>query len=169
MPQRPPMLAPFGECARFAGPDFKSPLIFLALGYLMQTTGELCLSPVGLSQMTKLAPPLLISTLMATWFLGTAGAQWVAAKIAQSAGADTIGGQVLDAGKALSTYTHVFGTIGLWGLGAGVLMLAASPWLKKLAHGASDTNSPSSNTSASVMRGGAGSAGALRSSDRGCR
>ena len=122
----------------FAGPDFKAPLIFLAAAYLMQTTGEMCVSPVGLSQMTKLAPPLLISTLMATWFLGTAGAQFVAAKIAQLTASDTIGGQVLDAGKALATYSHVFGVIGLWGLGAGVLMLAASPWLKKLAHGASD-------------------------------
>jgi POT family proton-dependent oligopeptide transporter len=126
--------------ARFAGPDFKSPLLFLALGYLLQTTGELCVSPVGLSQMTKLAPPVLISTLMATWFLGTSGAQWVAARIAQLTSADTIGGQVLDAGKALATYVHVFGMIGLWGLGAGVVMLAASPWLKKLAHGASDVN-----------------------------
>jgi POT family proton-dependent oligopeptide transporter len=125
--------------SRFAGPDFKSPLIFLAAAYLMQTTGEMCVSPVGLSQMTKLAPPLLISTLMATWFLGTAGAQWVAAKIAQSAGADTIGGKVLDAGKALATYNHIYGMIGLWGLGAGVVMLAASPWLKRLAHGATDT------------------------------
>ena len=124
---------------QFAGPDFKSPLIFLAAAYLMQTTGEMCVSPVGLSQMTKLAPPLLISTLMATWFLGTSGAQYVAAKIAQLTASDTIGGQVLDAGKALATYGHVFGVIGLWGLGAGALMLAASPWLKKLAHGASDT------------------------------
>ncbi|HEX2816517.1 MAG TPA: oligopeptide:H+ symporter [Phenylobacterium sp.] len=124
----------------FAGPDFKSPLIFLAGAYLMQTTGEMCVSPVGLSQMTKLAPPLLISTLMATWFLGTAGAQFVAAKIAQLTASDTIGGQVLDAGKALATYSHVFGMIGLWGLGAGALMIVLSPWLKKLAHGASDTH-----------------------------
>ena len=121
--------------AKFAGPDFKSPLIFLALAYLMQTTGEMCVSPVGLSQMTKLAPPLLISTLMATWFLGTAGAQFVAAKIAQLTASDTIGGQVLDAGKALATYSHVFGVIGLWGLGAGAVMIVLSPWLKKLAHG----------------------------------
>ncbi|MGZ3375833.1 MAG: peptide MFS transporter [Phenylobacterium sp.] len=121
---------------RFAGPDFKAPLIFLAAAYLMQTTGEMCVSPVGLSQMTKLAPPLLISTLMATWFLGTAGAQFVAAKIAQLTASDTIGGQVLDAGKALATYSHVFGVIGLWGLGAGAVMLVLSPWLKKLAHGA---------------------------------
>jgi POT family proton-dependent oligopeptide transporter len=125
--------------AKFAGADFKSPLIFLAGAYLMQTTGEMCVSPVGLSQMTKLAPPLLISTLMATWYLGTAGAQFVAAKIAQLTASDTIGGQVLDAGKALATYSHVFGVIGLWGLGAGVLMIVLSPWLKRWAHGASDT------------------------------
>jgi POT family proton-dependent oligopeptide transporter len=125
---------------QFAGADFKSPLIFLAAAYLMQTTGEMCVSPVGLSQMTKLAPPLLISTLMATWFLGTAGAQFVAAKIAQLTASDTIGGQVLDAGKALATYSHVFGVIGLWGLGAGAVMIVLSPWLKRLAHGASDTH-----------------------------
>jgi len=125
--------------AKFAGADFKSPLIFLAAAYLMQTTGEMCVSPVGLSQMTKLAPPLLISTLMATWFLGTAGAQFVAAKIAQLTASDTIGGQVLDAGKALATYGHVFAMIGLWGLGAGALMIVLSPWLKRWAHGASDT------------------------------
>jgi POT family proton-dependent oligopeptide transporter len=121
---------------QFAGPDFKAPLIFLAGAYLLQTTGEMCVSPVGLSQMTKLAPPLLISTLMATWFLGTAGAQFVAAKIAQLTASDAIGGKVLDAGKSLATYSHVFGVIGLWGLGAGVVMLVISPWLKKLAHGA---------------------------------
>jgi POT family proton-dependent oligopeptide transporter len=121
-----------------AGPDFKAPLIYLAGAYLMQTTGEMCISPVGLSQMTKLAPPLLISTLMASWFLGTAGAEWLAGRIAASAGADTIGGKVLDAGKALATYSHMFGVIGLWGLGAGVVMLALSPWLKKFAHGAHD-------------------------------
>jgi len=126
--------------AGFAGETFKTPLFFLALAYLAQTTGELCLSPVGLSQMTKLAPPMLISTLMATWFLGTSGAQFVAAKIAQLTASDTIGGQVLDPAKSLATYVHVFTTIGLYGLGAGVVFLIASPFLKKWAHGASDTH-----------------------------
>jgi POT family proton-dependent oligopeptide transporter len=46
---------------------------------------------------------------------------------------------VLDPGKALATYTHVFQTIGLWGAGAGVLLLALSPWLKHWAHGVDDT------------------------------
>jgi len=126
--------------APLAGPDFKIPLMIVALAYLFQTTGELCLSPVGLSQMTKLAPAGLVSTLMATWFLGTSGAQVLAAKIAQATAAETIGGQVLDAGKSLSTYVHVFTLIGAWGIGAGVLFLVLSPFLKKWAHGASDTN-----------------------------
>jgi POT family proton-dependent oligopeptide transporter len=118
----------------FADAHYKAPLIFLAAAYLMQTTGEMCVSPVGLSQMTKLAPPALISTLMATWFLGTAGAQGVAGWIARLMASDTIGGEVLDPAKALATYSHIFGVEGLWGLGAGAVMLAASPWLKKLAH-----------------------------------
>src|SRR5207342_1450561 len=124
----------------FAGPTFKIPLLMLALAYLAQTTGELCLSPVGLSQMTKLAPPVLISTLMATWFLGTSGAQWLAGKIAQATASETIGGQVLDAGKALATYVHVFTLIGAFGIAAGVVMLILSPFLKHWAHGASDTH-----------------------------
>jgi len=63
---------------RFADANFKTPLVFLALAYVAQTTGELCLSPVGLSQMTKLAPPLLVSTMMAVWFLANAWANWLA-------------------------------------------------------------------------------------------
>jgi POT family proton-dependent oligopeptide transporter len=124
--------------SQFAGPTFRTPLIFLALGYLLQTTGELCLSPVGLSQMTKLAPPAVLSTMMATWFLGTSGAQWVAGRIAQLTAADTVAGQVLDPAKSLATYNDVFVKLGVGGVAAGVLMLALSPILKKWAHGASD-------------------------------
>jgi len=119
---------------------YKVPLLVLALAYLAQTTGELCISPVGLSQMTKLAPPTLIATLMATWFLGTSGAQVLAAMIAQATASETIGGQVLDASKSLATYVHVFTMIGSWGVAAGVLFLALSPFLKHWAHGASDTH-----------------------------
>ncbi len=119
---------------------YKVPLLVLALAYLAQTTGELCISPVGLSQMTKLAPPTLIATLMATWFLGTSGAQVLAAMIAQATASETIGGQVLDASKSLDTYVHVFTMIGSWGIAAGVMFLVLSPFLKRWAHGASDTH-----------------------------
>ena len=125
--------------AQFAGPDFRVPVVFLVLAYLLHTTGELCVSPVGLSQMTKLAPPAVVATIMATWFLASSWAQWVGGLIAQMTASETVAGQVLDPGKALATYVEVFKLIGFWGLGAGVLMLVASPILKKWAHGASDT------------------------------
>jgi POT family proton-dependent oligopeptide transporter len=118
---------------------YRIPLLIVALAYLAQTTGELCLSPVGLSQMTKLAPAALASTMLATWFLGTAFAQMLAARIAQMTASETIGGQVLDPGKSLATYVHVFSLIGAAGVAAGVLFLVLSPFLKHWAHGASDT------------------------------
>ena len=125
--------------AAFADASYKVPVLFLALAYLLHTTGELCLSPVGLSQMTKLAPAAVVSTIMATWFLASSWAQWLGAKVAQLTASETVAGQVLDPGKALSTYVGVFKMVGFWGLGAGLVMIAASPILKRWAHGASDT------------------------------
>jgi len=115
--------------AQFAGPDFKVPVVFLILAYLLHTTGELCLSPVGLSQMTKLAPAAVISTIMATWFLASSWAQWIGGLIAQMTATETVAGQVLDPGKALATYVDVFKLIGFWGLGAGVVcaLIAIAP------------------------------------------
>jgi POT family proton-dependent oligopeptide transporter len=125
---------------KFAGPDFKVPLIFLFLAYLFHTTGELCLSPVGLSEMTKLSPAKVISTIMAVWFLASSWAQFLAGIIAGRMSSDTVAGQVLDPGKALETYGKVFLQIGVVGVAVGVVMCIASPWLKKLAHGASDSH-----------------------------
>jgi POT family proton-dependent oligopeptide transporter len=123
----------------FADASYKVPLMFLVLAYLLHTTGELCLSPVGLSQMTKLSPPAVVSTIMATWFLASSWAQWIGGKVAQLTATETVAGQVLDPAKALATYGHVFTLIGFWGLGAGGLLILASPILKHWAHGASDT------------------------------
>ena len=113
---------------------FRVPLVILALTYLLHTTGELCLSPVGLSEMTKLAPAALISTVMATWMLATSAAQFLAGKIAQMTAADTVAGQVLDPAKALATYSHVYSLIGWLGVGAGVVMMVLSPFLKHWAN-----------------------------------
>ncbi|MBS0410511.1 MAG: peptide MFS transporter, partial [Proteobacteria bacterium] len=126
--------------AAYADAAYKVPLVFLAAAYLLHTTGELCLSPVGLSQMTKLSAPAVISTIMATWFLASSWAQFIGGKVAQLTATETVGGQVLDPAKALATYTQVFAMIGWAGLAAGVLMLVLSPLLKGWAHGASDTH-----------------------------
>jgi POT family proton-dependent oligopeptide transporter len=120
--------------------NFRVPLIFLAGAYLLHTTGELCLSPVGLSEISKLAPPVLVSTMLAVWFLANSAGLYVAAIFARLAGADTIGGQVVDPAKALATSMSMFQTIGWAGVGLGVIFLLLSPWLKKWAHGANDVD-----------------------------
>ncbi len=124
--------------ARFADAAYRIPLVFLALAYVVQTTGELCLSPVGLSQMTKLSPPLLLSTVMATWFLASSWAQWLGGFVAQLTAADTVAGKVLDPAKALATYVRVYAGAGWITVGLGLLLALASPFLKHLAHGAGD-------------------------------
>jgi POT family proton-dependent oligopeptide transporter len=120
--------------AQFANDHFEVPLIFLALTYLLHTTGELFLSPVGLSQMTRLSPAAIGSTIMATWFLASSWAQYIGGLIAQMTAAETVAGQVLDPGKALQNYVHVFEMIGTWGIGIGVGFIVASPILGYLAH-----------------------------------
>ncbi|MEJ0060631.1 MAG: peptide MFS transporter [Terricaulis sp.] len=120
--------------AQYADESAKVPLIFLALLYLLHTTGELFLSPVGLSAMTKLAPAAVVSTMMATWFLASSVAQALAAQISKLTAQETVGGQVLDPHAALATYASVFTNIGLWSIGIGVVLGIASPFLNRLAH-----------------------------------
>ena len=120
--------------AQYADENARVPLIFLVVLYLFHTTGELFLSPVGLSAMTKLAPAAIVSTMMATWFLATSAAQALAAQVAKLTAQETVGGQVLDPQAALATYVHVFNQIGWLAIGIGVVLGIASPFLKYLAH-----------------------------------
>ncbi len=119
---------------QYADAEFKVPLIFLVGLYLLHTTGELFLSPVGLSAMTKLTPAPIAATMMATWYLGSSIAQAVQAQITKLTAQTTVGGQVLDPELALRTYAEVFTNVGLAGIGIGILMGIASPFLNKLAH-----------------------------------
>lgn len=121
--------------ANFAGEDFKVPLVFLMLAYLLHTTGELFISPIGLSQMTKLATATLISTLMAVWFLSSAWAQWIGALIAQMTATETVAGQVLNAQVSLETYVAVFYQIGIVAIACGIVLMLISGFLKHLSHG----------------------------------
>jgi len=124
--------------AGMADNAFRLPLLVLAFTYLLHTTGELCLSPVGLSEITKLSPPLIVSFLMAVWFLSSSWAQYIGAWIASIAGTATVGGQVLDPGAALASSIGVFNIIGWVGVGFGVLFFALSPFLKHWAHGVNE-------------------------------
>ena len=120
--------------AGFADSDYRLPLIFLALAYMLHTTGELCLSPVGLSEITKLSVPALVSTMMAVWFLSSSWAQYLGAFIAEHAATETLGGQVVDPRAALETSLGVFQVIGWAGVASGLLFFALSfVWQRRTA------------------------------------
>lgn len=89
--------------------------------YLLQTTGELCLSPVGLSNVTRLSPPRYVGQMMGTWFLGSA---------VGNVAAGLIGGEV--GGGSVEQMPAQFLHMTLVGVGAGVLMLLAVPLLRRL-------------------------------------
>ena len=108
---------------------------WMILAYLLHTSGELCLSPVGLSAVTKLAVPSVVGVMMGAWFLATAYSEFVAAQLAKLAAADTTGGVVTDVSAALAGYTELYSSL-LWiGLGVGVFMLLLSPLLRRMMHG----------------------------------
>ncbi|MDX1928443.1 MAG: peptide MFS transporter [Pirellulaceae bacterium] len=121
--------------AKYANADFRVPLFWLALAYLIHSIGELCLSPVGLSMITKLSMPKVVGLMMGVWFLSSAMAQYVGGIVAQFAAVETVGGEVTDPEKSLATYVGVFQTIGIWGCGIGLGLLVLSPLLKKMMHG----------------------------------
>ena len=119
-------------------PTFQMPLMILALLYMLHTTGELFLSPVGLSEITKLSLPSVVSFMMAVWFLASSIAQFVGGRIAGLMGTETVGGQVLDPQGALATSLDGFGKLGWWGVGIGVAFILISFLIKGWSHGAND-------------------------------
>jgi POT family proton-dependent oligopeptide transporter len=108
---------------------------WLVLAYLLHTTGELCLSPVGLSAVTKLAVPSVVGVMMGSWFLATAYSEFVAVQLAKLAAIDTVDGAVTDVATALASYAELFGGLLYLGLGVGTALLLLSPLLKKMMHG----------------------------------
>ena len=116
--------------------DYRMPLFMLALLYLLHTTGELFLSPVGLSQITKLSVAKVVSFMMAVWFLASSIAQYVGGLIAGAMGTETVGGQVLDNAAAFATSMDGFNKLGWAGVGCGVAFVALSFLIKHWAHGA---------------------------------
>ena len=109
------------------------PMIFLLGMYLLHTTGELSLSPVGLSIVTKLSPQKTVGFVMGAWFLSIAFAHKVAGYLGQLTAAPE---GVTDPQVSLDIFSKVYWN---WGvlvvLGAAVLLLALIPILKKWMHG----------------------------------
>ncbi len=119
----------------FANDAFRVPLFWLALAFFIHSVGELCLSPVGLSMITKLSMPKIVGLMMGVWFLSSAMAQYVGGIVAQFAAVETVGGEVTNPAESLNTYIGVFKMIGTWGCIIGVGLLIGSPLLRKMMHG----------------------------------
>ncbi len=119
----------------FADGAFKVSVWWLAGLYLIHTIAELCISPVGLSMITKLSLARIVGLMMGVWFLSIAVAQYVAGAVAQVASVDTVGGEVTNPKLSLDTYVHVFTTIGWIAVGIGALLLLLAWPIKRLMHG----------------------------------
>ena len=121
--------------AQSSDPDGMVKSYWLLLMYLLLTTGELCLSPVGLSMVTKLSPARLVSTVMGAWFLATAFSQFLAAIIAQFAAVNEGGGNFVPAPvKTVHIYGDVYKLIAIMAVASGIFCLILSPLLKKWMH-----------------------------------
>ena len=103
----------------------KVSMIWLILAYLFHTLGELCLSPVGLSYVSKLVPARMIAFMFGMWYLAIAIGNKLAA---------ILGGEIDNITKeySLSTFFLIFTIVPIV---AGLLVIALNPILKKLMHG----------------------------------
>ncbi len=119
-----------------AGAIGMTPVIFIFLIYFIHTMGELMVSPVGLSAVTKLAPVQAVGMTMGAWFLYSGLSNFLAGIISRGTGAKTIGGQITDVAAAKATYIEVYSSVGYIAMIIALGMLLISPLIKKLMVGA---------------------------------
>jgi len=94
--------------------------MWLAMVYLIHTIGELCLSPIGLSMVTKLSPERFVSLMMGIWFVSSALSNYLAGRLEE----------------LLSVYQlNIYVFLIMSSIGAGILLLALTPLLNKWSHG----------------------------------
>ncbi|MFN2369883.1 MAG: peptide MFS transporter, partial [Candidatus Krumholzibacteriia bacterium] len=122
--------------AALAGDRALVPLFVLALMYLLHTTGELFLSPIGLSMVTKLAPRHLTGTVMGAWFLSFAFSNYLASVLARlTGGGEGVDMAALPPAESLAGYVDVFGSMGMITVGIGLGLVAISRFLNRMMHG----------------------------------
>ena len=113
-------------------------VMWIILIYLLHTLGELCLSPVGLSSVTKLSPQRIVGFMMGMWFFASAAGNYVAGLIARATSSESSGvsGEVYNLAQKQS-FIDVYTDVGLMAIGCGIILALITPLLKKLMHGSS--------------------------------
>ena len=111
-------------------------IIWIVLIYLLHTLGELCLSPVGLSSVTKLSPQRIVGFMMGMWFFASAAGNFVAGEIAKATATDISGtsADVYDLVQKQS-FIDVYTNVGLMAVGVAFVLLLLSPLLNSRSHG----------------------------------
>jgi POT family proton-dependent oligopeptide transporter len=113
-------------------------MTWLVLAYMLHTTGELCLSPVGLSMVSKLAPGRMVATMMGAWYLATAFSQFFAGLIAMLTGVSSEEGDgpqtIPPPSETLHLYSDVFLKIAIASFAAAVVLAVLTPFVKKWMH-----------------------------------
>ena len=113
-------------------------VIWIILIYLLHTLGELCLSPVGLSSVTKLSPQRIVGVMMGMWFFASAAGNYVAGLIARATSSNSMSAtnETFDLVQKAS-FIEVYTNVGLMAVGCGIVLALITPILKRLMHGAS--------------------------------
>lgn len=112
-----------------------TPLWMFVFAYFVVSVGELCLSPIGLSMITKLSPQRLTGMMMGTWFLASAYGQYGAGLIGAALASNEASDKNLTNYEKLIQYTDGYQMIGLISIIAGVILILLYPFIRKLMGG----------------------------------
>ncbi len=119
----------FSATRFFANAEGITSLGMFTLAYFIITFGELCLSPIGLSIMTKLSPQPLQGVMMGMWFLASAYGQYVAGILGAGMASPNEEATALE---KLTTYTAGYQQLAIYALISGIVLIAISPWVRKM-------------------------------------
>ena len=148
----------FAMSAQFMDDAGRTPFMFLMIGYLLLTTGELFISPIGLSKVTELSPKSMTAFMMGVYFLSSSYAHYISGAIAKLTTSSESGvapepgfmttmiekvtgfaggysDSTLDGVQSLVSYTSVFTQVGVVAIGMALLAFIITPILKKWMHG----------------------------------
>ena len=106
---------------------------WLVIAYLLHTCGELALSPIGLSVVTKLSPAKIVGFMMGVWFLATASSEFIAAIVSDMASVslEEKGNFALAKAGYINLYEYLFYA----GIASGIVLILFTPFIRKLMHG----------------------------------
>jgi len=108
---------------------------WFVLAYFVLETGEMLLSPIGLSAVTELSVPSVVSLMMGGWFLGTSYSEVLAAQLGKLSAIVIPEGEALNVAEALAKYDALFVYSAKIGIVSGIVVLLATPLMKRWMHG----------------------------------